>query len=181
MLPLVPVTARTDVPAAAPEGTDTVKVLMLLPAGMLAGEKLAVTPVGSPLTDRATAELNPFKLETVRMNDVELPILTLAPMGFGISVKLWAETVTVNSSVRLNPPPVAVTATGKVPPAALAVAATVMVTGVEVLRVGEEKVTVTPVGAPTAESVTGEVNPPCALMVRVAVVALPGVTVRLEE
>jgi hypothetical protein len=101
MLPLVPVTARTDVPAAAPEATETVNVLLPLPAEMVADEKLAVTPVGSPLTDNATAELNPFKLATVRTKDVELPTFTLAPMGFGISVKLWAETVTLNSSARL--------------------------------------------------------------------------------
>lgn len=49
------------------------------------------------------------------------------------------------------------------------------------MRVGEEKVTVTPAGAPAADSVTGELNPPCTLRVSVAVFALPGETVRLEE
>jgi hypothetical protein len=181
MLPLVPVTAGTDVPAAAPEATETVKVLLLLPAGMVAGEKLAVTPVGSPLTDNATAELNPFKLATVRAKEVELPTFTLAPMGFGISVKLWVETVTVNSSVRLNPPPVPITTMGNVPPAAFADAATVIVTGADALSVGDENETRTLGGAPAAASVTGELNPPCAIMDKLEVVEPPGVAARLEE
>lgn len=56
-----------------------------------------------------------------------------------------------------------------------------MVTGAAVLRVGEVKVTVTPLGAPAANSVTGELNPPWAVIVRFAVCGLPGETVRLEE
>lgn len=179
--PLVPVIARTEVPTAAPEAADTVKVLVPFPEAMLEGEKPAVTPAGSPLTDNATAELNPFKAVTVTINVVELPTFTLAPVGLGSMVKLTAETVTVNSIVRLNPPPDPVTVMGKVPPAALLVALTVIVTGEEVFSVGEEKVTVTPAGAPAAERVTGELNPPCALMVTVAVVVLPGATVRLED
>ena len=46
---------------------------------------------------------------------------------------------------------------------------------------GEEKVTVTPLGAPAADNVTAELNPPCALMLTVAVVAAPGATVKPEE
>jgi len=57
------------------------------------------------------------------------------------------------------------------PATAFAAAVTVIVTGAAAVRVGEEKVTDTPVGAPAADSVTGEVNPPCAVMVRLAVVA----------
>lgn len=170
MLPLVPVTAKTDVPDAVPEATETVRVLLLFPDGMVAGEKLAVTPVGSPPADRATGELKPFSRATVSTNDVEPPTLTLAPVGLGVSVKVGPATVRVNATVRLNPPPVPVTATGPMLAAALAAALTVIVTGAAVVRVGEEKVTVTPVGAPAADSVTGEVNPPCALIVNVAVV-----------
>ena len=179
--PLVPVIASTDVPTAAPEAAETVKVLVPFPEVMLVGEKLPVTPAGSPLTDSATAELNPFKALTVRTNVVELPAFTLAPVGLGSMVKLTADTATLNSRVRLNPPPDPVTVMGNVPPAALLVALTVMVTGEEVFRVGEENVNVTPAGAPAAERVTGELNPPCALMVSVAVDELPGATVRLEE
>ena len=56
----------------------------------------------------------------------------------------------------------------------------VIVTGVEAVRLDGEKVTDTLAGAPAAESVTEELNPPCALNVRVAVLELPGDTVRLE-
>lgn len=181
MFPLLPATASTDVPATAVEPAETVKVLLPLPPLTIEGEKPAVIPVGSPLTDNATGELNPLTLATVRVKEVELPRLTLAPVGLGMRVKLAAETVMVNSSVRLNPPPVPITARGNVPPAAPAPAATVMVTGAEELSVGEEKETETPLGAPTAARVTGEVNPPCALRVSVAVAAPPGVTARLEE
>ena len=181
MLPLVPVTPKTEVPAAAPEATETVKVLELWPGAILAGAKLAVTPAGSPLIDKATVELNPFNAETATTNVVELPTATLTPVGFEVSAKLGAATVTLKARARVNPPPVPVTVIGKVAAGAPALALTVMVTGALGVRVGEEKDSVTPVGAPAADSVTGELNPPCALMVRVAVRWLPGEIVRLEE
>jgi hypothetical protein len=79
---------------------------------MLVGEKLVVIPVGSPLMDNATAELNPFNLVIVSVKDVEAPTFTLAPVGLGDSVKVAAVTVTVKASVRLNPPPVPLTVIG---------------------------------------------------------------------
>ncbi len=169
ILPLVPVTVREETPAATVELTDTVRVL-LLPDVMVVGEKLVVTPCGAPLTDNTTGELNPFNLAIVSVYDVELPTLTLAPVGLGVSVKVGAATVRANATVRLNPPPDPAMAMGKVPARALAAAVMVIVTRAEEVRVGEEKVTVTPVGAPAADSVTGVLNPPCALMVRVALV-----------
>jgi len=43
-------------------------VLLPLPgAAMLVGARLAVTPLGSPLTDRAMAELNPLPLVVVKV------------------------------------------------------------------------------------------------------------------
>src|ERR1017187_6070837 len=65
MFPLVPVTARIEVPAAAPVATEIVRVL-LLPAVTLGGENFAVTPAGSQPTENATAELNPLKLLILR-------------------------------------------------------------------------------------------------------------------
>src|ERR1035441_482215 len=96
---------RVELPDAEPEATDTFN-LLLFPAVTLVGEKLAVTPVGSPLTESATGELNPLKLLTLRTNAVELPISTLAAAGVGTRVKVPAATVTVSESVRVNPPPV---------------------------------------------------------------------------
>ena len=148
---------------------------------MLVGEKAAVTPCGAPLTDNATAELNPLNLAIISVKDVELPTFTLAPVGLGVSVKVGAMTVIVIATVRVNPPPVPVKVIGQLPATALAPADTVTVTGAAVVRVEEEKVTVTPVGAPAADSVTGELNPPWALTVRVVVAGAPWPTLTLEE
>lgn len=112
MAPLVPVTAKAELPAVAVEPAVTVKVLLPFPDVMLVGEKVAVTPCGAPLTDNATGELNPFNPATVTANDVELPTFTLAPVGLGVSVNVLAVRVRVNATVRLNPPPVPVTAIG---------------------------------------------------------------------
>ena len=144
-------------------------MLLPFPDAMLVGEKAARTPCGAPLTDNATAELNPFNLAIVSVTDAEAPVVTATPTGFDVSVKVGAATVRVNATVRLNPPPVPVTAIMQVRAAVFAAAATFIVTGEAAVRMGEEKVTVTPVGTPAADSVTGELNPPCALMVRIAV------------
>jgi hypothetical protein len=57
----VPVTLKLNVPTVVPEATDNFRMLLPLPGGaMLVGAKLAVTPLGSPLTDNSTAELNPY-------------------------------------------------------------------------------------------------------------------------
>jgi hypothetical protein len=181
MLPLVPVTDNTDVPAGVLEGTDTVRVLVVLPVGMVLGAKLAEAPFGSPPTDNATAELNPFNLATDNVNAVELPTFTLAPVGLGDRANVPAGTVTLNTMVRTNPPPVPVTVTGKVPAVALEFALTVIVTGALGLRVGQENDTVK-LGDPlAADRVTRELNPPCAVIVSAAVWELPGGTLRLKE
>ena len=96
-------------------------------------------------------------------------------------MKEAAATVMEYESVRLNPPPVPVTTIGLVLAIALAVAVTVIVTGAAAVMVGEENVAVTPEGSPLAASVTGELKPPCALMVNVEAADPPGLTVRLEE
>ena len=58
--PPVPVMVSVEVPTAAVDATVSVNVDVPEPgAGMDAGLKLAVTPEGKPVTDKATAELNP--------------------------------------------------------------------------------------------------------------------------
>jgi hypothetical protein len=107
--PPVPVTVKVETPAAVPEAADSFKVLLPLPgAAMLEGAKLAVTPCGSPLTDNATAELNPFSTAVVKAIGIELPGATLALVALGVSVKLGVTTVTGNVRVRVSPPPVPV-------------------------------------------------------------------------
>jgi len=67
------------------------------------------------------------------------------------------------------------------PAATLEAAVTVAVTGEAAVRVAEENCTAMPVGAAPADSVTGELNPPCAVRLRVAVFEFPGTTERLLE
>ena len=46
---------------AVPEATERVSVLLPVPGeAILVGEKLAVTPEGSPVADKDIADLNPF-------------------------------------------------------------------------------------------------------------------------
>jgi hypothetical protein len=168
--PLVPVTARAEVPAVAVEPAFTVSVLVPFPDVTLVGEKVAVIPGGTPVTANATAELNPFDGATVITTDAELPTLTPTPVGLGVSVKLGALTARVRATVRLNPPPVPVTTIGIVPAKTFAAALTVIVTGAALVSVGDENATVIPVGKPAADKVTGALKPPCALMDRVAVI-----------
>lgn len=53
------VIVRLETPAAAWELAFNVSVLEIDPAGMVAGEKVAVKPAGPPLTESSIAELNP--------------------------------------------------------------------------------------------------------------------------
>jgi hypothetical protein len=57
--PLVAVTVSDELPAGVEAPAVIVSVVVPLPV-MLAGLKLAVAPAGSPVTDNATAPLNPF-------------------------------------------------------------------------------------------------------------------------
>jgi predicted short-subunit dehydrogenase-like oxidoreductase (DUF2520 family) len=75
---------------------------------MLAGAKLAVTPVGNPLTVSATADLNPLAA-VVNEIDVVLPGVTVTLLALGASARLGATTVSEIVEVRVSPPPVPVT------------------------------------------------------------------------
>lgn len=81
---------------------------------MLVGTKLAVTPVGIPLADRAMALSNPPEMAAV-MVDVPLdPGATVRDVGLGVSVKLGVlpvETVSDTVVVWVIPPPVPVMVT----------------------------------------------------------------------
>ena len=58
-LPEVPVTVKVYCPMAAELLAVTVSVLVLFPVAGF-GEKDAVTPVGSPETERLTLPVNPY-------------------------------------------------------------------------------------------------------------------------
>lgn len=95
----------------------TVKVKVEVPepgAGMLDGLKLAVTPEGMPLADKAMELLYPPETAAV-MVDVPLdPCWTLTEVGLAVSVKLGVEpeeTVRETVVVCVTPPPVPVMVT----------------------------------------------------------------------
>ena len=73
--------ARTEIPAVAVEPTVTVKCCFRSRPRHTRGREAGGAPEGSPLTDMATGELNPFALATVMVKEVELPTFTLAPIG----------------------------------------------------------------------------------------------------
>ena len=57
------VTVRIALVAVVPVAADNFRVLLPVPgAAMSVGVKLAVIPFGTPLTDSAMADLNPFTL-----------------------------------------------------------------------------------------------------------------------
>ena len=62
--PLVPVMVSVEVPVGVVPAVVTVSVEGPLPL-MVAGEKLAVAPVGKPLALRVTVPANPFRAPTV--------------------------------------------------------------------------------------------------------------------
>src|ERR1700732_3271331 len=63
-LPLVPVMVSVDVPTGVVLAVVTVSVEVPLPL-IVAGEKLAVAPVGNPLAPRVTVPVNPFSAPIV--------------------------------------------------------------------------------------------------------------------
>lgn len=84
-------------------------------AAMDVGLKLAVTPVGWPLADNATAELKPPETVVVIEEDPLLPCTTEIDVGAAASVKAGvAAVVTVSETVAacVRPPPVPVTVIG---------------------------------------------------------------------
>jgi len=158
------VIVRFALPAAV-EAAVKVSVLLPVPDAMLAGEKLAVTPLGNVLTDNATAEVKPFCPELVNVTEVVRPGTTLALVALSVKVNVGGgTTVSVKDWVLVTPPPVAV----KVKPAAPVAApeATVRVSVLLPLP-GEAKLAgtnfeVTPRGSPLTERLTADLNPVCA-------------------
>src|SRR6476469_1161090 len=139
------------------------------------GLKLAVTPVGTPDAERATAELNPPLTAVDIVVLPELPCITERLAGEAAIVKLGAAaafTVRVTVVVWVTPPPVAVTVTVEVPVVAVLPAVNV---SVELPLPGAAielglKLAVTPAGRPEADKATAELKPP---LVDVEMVALP--------
>lgn len=110
MPPPVAVTVRVQVPTAVPEATVTVSTLEPLPGDAMAvDENFVVTPLGAALIDKASADLNPFTAEVVRVIVFDPPAATLRLEAFEVSVKVGVNTVRLSVWVLVIPPPVAVT------------------------------------------------------------------------
>jgi hypothetical protein len=67
--------------------------------GMEAGVKLTVTPVGCPVADKATAELNPPEMPSVTVEEPLLPCTTDAEAGDAEIVKSGDAEPTVSVTV----------------------------------------------------------------------------------
>jgi hypothetical protein len=92
--PPLAVTVKEVAPAALVEAADTVKVLEPVPgAAMLSDAKVAVTPLGTPVTDNATAASNPFTRAVFRTMCAEPPAATLAFGATEVKLKLGVNTV----------------------------------------------------------------------------------------
>ena len=87
-------------PVAVVEATAIVMFDVPEPGeGIDVGMKLTVTPVGCPVADKATAELNPPEIATVMVDEPLLPCTTDAEAGDAEMVKSGDAEPTVNVMV----------------------------------------------------------------------------------
>jgi hypothetical protein len=179
-LPLAPVIVNVDVPTGVLPVVVTVNVELPVPV-TVAGEKLAVAPVGNPLALSVTIPPNPFRLPMLAVYVVALPTITVCVPGFADIVKsgggggAFTTKLTVVVCVKLPLTPLIVNV--DVPTGVLPVVVTVNVEFPAPVTVAGEKLAVAPVGNPLALSVTTPVNPFKAPMLAVYVVAFPTFTV----
>lgn len=172
---------KLEEPVVVEDAAVRVSLLAPLPGeAMLVGAKTAVTPLGKPVTESATAELNPLSTAVERVTEDEPPTATVELEALAVKLRLGWGTVNERAAVRVMPAPVPLRVICEEPTAAVELALNVAVTGVEAVRVCGEKATVTPEGRPLAESVTGELKPPCAVRVKVTLAELPRVTEAVE-
>lgn len=181
--PPVAVTVTLEVPVVAVLLAVNVKVELPLPgAAIEAALKLAVTPVGNPEADSATAELNPPLTFVVIVELPDVPCARDRLEGEATMVKSgdWAAfTVSDSVAVCVTPPPVPVMVTFAVPAAAVLLAVRVRLELPGVPTEAGLKLAVTPVGNPDAESEIDELKPPSAVVLIVVLAEPPCVTERL--
>ena len=176
------VMVMADVPVAAVAATTSVSVDEPDPgAAIEAGLKVAVTPLGRPDADKATAELKPPETDVLMEEVPLLPCTTETDVGEAASVKAGAPAaVTVSETVAecVIPPPVPVIVIVEVPVAAVepTVIVTVDVPDPGVAIEAGEKLTVTPDGCPLADKAIAESKPPEIAVVMVDVPAPPCTT-----
>jgi hypothetical protein len=142
---------------------------------MLEGANVAVTPLGSPVSEKATAELNPVPAVefTVMGRDTPWAMLALVALSPRVNVP---DTVRLMACALVTPPPVAVTVSVAVLPAALEAAVRVSMlvpTPGEAMLVGV-KMAVTPVGSPLMVKATAALKLFTFAVVSVTDEAAPG-------
>jgi hypothetical protein len=143
----------------------------------VAGEKLAVAPVGNPVALSVTTPVNPFSAAMLAVYIVALPTVTVRVLGLPEIVKsaggggAFTTKLTVVVCVTLPLVPVIVNVDD--PAGVLPAVVTVNVELPAPVTVVGEKPAVAPVGNPLALSVTTPTNPFSAPMLAVYVAALP--------
>lgn len=161
-----------------------VSVELPLPGAAIEDElKLAVTPVGSPETDKDMAALKPPLTLVVMLEEPDVPCARDRLEGDAITVKsavCAALTVSERVAVCVMPPPVPVTVTFTVPVAAVLPAVSVSVELPGAPTDAGLKLAVTPEGRPEADKETAELKPPRAEIETEVVPEVPWVTDSLE-
>ena len=155
-------TVSVEVFTPALDATFSVSVLLPPPGeAMLVGTKVAVTPLGAPLTDSATAALNPSTTAVVIVIGTEPPRATMTFAPPSAKVKSGPITVRLSACVFVTPPPDAVTVSAYTPATLLATALKVSmllpVPGDAMLA--GANFAATPVGKPPTDSVIADLNP----------------------
>jgi hypothetical protein len=172
-LPEVPVMVSALVPVAAELLAVKVRMLLLV-VGF--GFQRAVTPFGSPETERVTLPVNPYSGVTVTEVEPDIPWPRFILDG-AESVKVGAYTPSVSVVVAIRLPEVPVIVSVLVPTSALLLDVRVSVLA-RVVGLGE-KLAVTPLGKPDTEKFTLPVNPYSGLTEMVAVLDVPWPRIRL--
>lgn len=113
--PPVPTTVNGNVPEDSPADAVTVRTDEPDPPATEVGVNDAVIPIGRPVADRATADVNPFLGETETDAEPEPPAANESEFGLTETLKspaAAADTATVALVVRVRPPPVPVIVSG---------------------------------------------------------------------
>jgi hypothetical protein len=143
-------------------------------AASVAGVKLAVTPVGRPVTENATAELKPPTTVVWTWTVVVPPSFRVAAVAAGLTVKFGTESAKL--AVLVTPPPVPVTVKVYDPPVAVVPAVNCRMAAPEPGATMVAVEAVTPAGKPATERLTAELKVEMRKVVATMLALAPGAT-----
>ena len=98
-VPLVPVTVTVAAPSVAVLDAVRVRTLLVPVVVVVCGLKLAVTPLGKPVAENATAPANPLRRVMVIVLVPLLPRPTVKLVGFAARLKSGVLAATVRFTV----------------------------------------------------------------------------------